>query len=58
MRELNTDLVDLESRIMHKADKDETKKIWDEFKNYSSYNDLKELYNKVLPQMLTWEEKM
>jgi len=33
-------------------------KIWDEFKNYALYQDLKDLYAKVLPPLSTFESKM
>jgi hypothetical protein len=44
--------------MQKKTEISETQKIWDEFKNYSTYEDMKELYSKVLPPLSTFEDKM
>jgi hypothetical protein len=33
-------------------------KLWSEFDNYSKFDDMKELYNKVLPPLRSFEDKM
>jgi hypothetical protein len=41
-----------------KTDKSEMLKVWNQFKSYALYQDLKDLYAKVLPPLSTFEEKM
>jgi hypothetical protein len=44
--------------LLRKTDNVETQRVWEEFKKYSSYDDLKDLYNKVMPTLKNYEQKM
>lgn len=46
------------SALTRKTDASETRKVWDQFSKYALYQDLKDLYNKVLPPLSTFESKM
>ena len=39
-------------------DKEEGKEIWANFENYCSYDNLKDLYQKVIPEMQKFETQM
>lgn len=48
----------MDAELSKKTDKSETAKIWEQFKNYALYQDLKDLYSKVLPPLSGFECKM
>ena len=41
-----------------KIDLKEAKKIWDQFQRFAEYSDLKDLYQKCIPQLAKFEQKM
>ncbi|CDW75242.1 UNKNOWN [Stylonychia lemnae] len=52
------DIMELEKIITTRAHQSEIQKLWENFPNYCSYQDLKDLYSKVLPPLAHFEEKM
>ena len=41
-----------------KLDRQDGKKIWDQFQRFCEYTDLKDLYSKVIPEIAKFEQKM
>ena len=41
-----------------KTEQTETMKVWEEFKNYAQFKDLKDLYTRVLPPLRRFEDVM
>jgi hypothetical protein len=41
-----------------KLDRNDGKKIWDQFQRFCEYSDLKELYSKCIPELAKFEAKM
>jgi hypothetical protein len=41
--------------INSKLEKNEGKKIWEYFQRFAMYDDLKDLYKKVIPQLAKFE---
>ena len=41
--------------MLLKAETSEAKKIWDHFRRYAQYEDLKQLYNKFMPVVKQFE---
>ena len=50
--------IDTGNSLAKKADKTELARVQDQFKNYALYQDLKDLYGKVLSPLATFEAKM
>ncbi len=50
--------VDMGTELAKKTDKLDLQKVWEQFNKYAMYQDLKDLYNKVLPPLSTFEAKM
>ena len=46
------------SSLARKSDKSEMGKVWEQFKSYALYQDLKDLYGKVIPPLSAFETKM
>ena len=44
--------------LARKTDKSETERQWEEMKKYALYNDLKDLYGKVIPPLAGFDAKM
>lgn len=44
----------LNERLLHS----DAKKIWDYFTRFAEYSDLKDLYNKVIPELAKFEQKI
>ncbi len=44
--------------LSRKTDKVETERQWEEMKKYALYNDLKDLYGKVIPPLAGFDAKM
>ena len=41
-----------------KYDRSEAKKIWEQFQRFAEYTDLKDLYQKCIPELAKFEQKM
>eukprot|EP00347_Sterkiella_histriomuscorum_P007561 403348445 len=52
------ELKSVQNTLPKKAENTEIKKVWENFVNYCSYQDLKDLYNKVMPPLSSFESKM
>lgn len=48
-------LDEIEAELMIKINKDEGAKIWEHFQRFAEYDDLKDLYSKVLPPIAKFE---
>ena len=48
----------VKERMHKKAETAQLKKMEDKFKNYATFRDLKELYDKVVPQLSNFEDSM
>ena len=57
-RKLETDLKSVQTILPKKAEQLEVKRMWKNFENYCSYQDLKDLYGKVMPTLATYDQKM
>lgn len=44
--------------LNQKTEQIETQKLWEEFKNYSRYDEMKDLYAKVLPPIQLFQDQM
>jgi hypothetical protein len=59
---LETDLKDYEVEVgtylAKKTDKVETERLWQQMQQYALYQDLKDLYAKVIPPLAGFDEKM
>jgi hypothetical protein len=44
--------------MMLKLNKNDATSIWNYFQRFAEYDDLKDLYNKVLPELAKFEQKM
>lgn len=51
-------LDEIEAELMIKINKDEGAKIWEHFQRFAEYDDLKDLYSKVLPPIAKFEQKL
>lgn len=51
-------LKDLKKKLDEKSSKRSLEKLEEQMKTYASYKDLKELYNKVVPQLAEFERIM
>ena len=55
----NTEFMDkMRSQLHAKAEKKVVDEIQSSLRNYAKYKEMKELYNKVLPQLSAFEENM
>jgi hypothetical protein len=44
--------------LQDKATVEETQQIWDHFNKFAFYEDLKDLYNRTLPELARFEERL
>lgn len=44
--------------IGQKLDQSDAKKIWAHFQRFAEYSDLKDLYNRTLPEIAKFEQKI
>lgn len=51
------DIGRLKREMEEKAENEEVAKIWHHFLNYAEYKELKELYNKVMPELARYEQQ-
>ena len=58
IKAINADTSMIQLKLSRKTETDETQKLWEEFKKYSSYSDLKDLYNRVMPTLQAYDKKM
>ena len=49
---------DILGKLNFKMDNEEGKKIWDNLQRFAEYNDLKDLYNKCIPELAKFESKI
>lgn len=57
-KRIESELKVVQNALPKKAEQLELKRMWKNFDNYCSYEDLKDLYNKVLPPLASYESKM
>ena len=55
-KQLFADIKILQNKVNNKTNVSETQRLWEEFKNYAAYTDLKDLYSKVMPQLKSFEQ--
>ena len=48
----------LNESLRNRLSKEDGQQIWDNFKKYSRYDDLKDLYSKTIPEIEKFEEKI
>ncbi|CDW74827.1 UNKNOWN [Stylonychia lemnae] len=48
----------LSQEVKQRTTQEETSRLWKNFQTYAEYNDLKELYNKVVPEVQKFEESL
>lgn len=49
---------ELRIQINERLHHSDAKKIWDYFKRFADYSDLKDLYNRVIPEIAKFEQKI
>ena len=55
---LDSQITDLQTQLGNKIDNKDAKKIWEHFQRFAEYQDLKDLYNKCVPELAKFEQKM
>ena len=55
---IKKDIMDINYELKQKTSNEETVKVWKNFQNYAEYNDLKDLYQKVIPQVSRFEDTL
>lgn len=58
IKKLGKELTSTNSELELKMNVEEGKKMWAHFSRFAEYRDLKELYQKVLPELANFEQKM
>ena len=58
IKAVKRDLAGVKADLKNKTYNEETVRIWQHFNTYAEYADLKDLYNKVLPELGKFEEKL
>eukprot|EP00347_Sterkiella_histriomuscorum_P014789 403359519 len=53
---INLDIQDIYKDLRKKTNNEETSRLWKNFTKYAEYGDLKDLYNKVLPEVSRFED--
>eukprot|EP00347_Sterkiella_histriomuscorum_P012456 403368505 len=56
--QINIDIHEIKKDLKLKTYTEETLRIWNNFQNYAEYSDLKDLYQKVLPELSKFEDKV
>jgi len=54
-RKIDLEVKSIQTILPKKAEQLEVKRIWSNFENYCSYQDLKDLYNKVMPTLSIYD---
>eukprot|EP00347_Sterkiella_histriomuscorum_P015229 403357819 len=55
---INLDIQDIYKDLRKKTNNEETSRLWKNFTKYAEYGDLKDLYNKVLPEVSRFEDSL
>lgn len=55
---MNQELNDIQRDLKKKTNNEETSRLWKNFTNYAEYTDLKDLYNKVVPDISRFEDSL
>ena len=58
LKEHSGTLKSLESGLETKCSADDINKVWLEFQRYASYDDLRDLYNRTVPAVSSFEAKI
>lgn len=58
MKTRRREIAEINTVLKSKTGNDETIKIWKNFNKYAEYSDLKDLYNKVFPEIRKFEERL
>lgn len=58
LNSLNNELNSLAQDLHNKLTKVDGQRIWKHFQRFSEYDDLKDLYSKVIPEIAKFEEKI
>lgn len=57
-KRIETELKGVQNILPKKAEQLEVRRVWKNFENYCSYQELKDLYNKVMPTLQRYDAKM
>ena len=52
------DLKEIKAELKNKSNTEEVLKLWKNFQNFAEYQDLRDLYSKVIPEIQRFEDKM
>ena len=55
---IKKDIMEINYELKQKTSNEETVKVWKNFQNYAECNDLKDLYQKVIPQVSRFEDTL
>lgn len=58
IKKLEKESLDLQKKMKTKFEESEGAKIWEEFEKYCRFQDLKDLYGKIVPEMKKFEDNM
>lgn len=56
--QLAQETTNVQKDMLLKMNKSDATSIWNYFQRFAEYNDLKDLYNKVIPELAKFEQKM
>lgn len=58
MSSLNFEITEMNQRLSQNLSAKDGRRIWKHFQRFAEYEDLKDLYNRVIPEIAKFEEKI
>lgn len=58
IEKIREDFQAYDDRLAGKTSVEETQQVWDNFNRFAFYEDLKDLYNRTLPELSRFEERL